>query len=147
MDISELPFNKFIGLKLASSESGFQTSLPSDPKYTNHIGTVHASAMLVVAEAGSGAFLARHFSDYSGFISVVRRLEAKFRRPGKGQISARCLVTAETLTNWATELTGRGRLSASIPVEVIDSSGMVVMSATVDWFISNENKRQTTFLW
>lgn len=137
MNVSELPFNKLIGLKLATSGSGFQTSLPDDPQYTNHLGTVHASAMLAVAEAGSGAFLTQHFSDYSGLIPVVRRLEAKFRKPGHGQISARCIVAPEMLANWAAELERRGRLSAPVLVEVIDATGNIVMSATVEWFISN----------
>ena len=59
MDVSQLPFNHYIGLELASQESGFLVSLPEDPKYTNHVGTVHASALLAVAEAGSAAFLSK----------------------------------------------------------------------------------------
>ncbi len=137
MNVATLPFNQLIGLQLVSSDSGFETSLPEGAQYTNHLGTVHASAMLAVAEAGSGAFLARHFSGQSGLVPVVRRLEAKFRKPGSGQISARCVVAPETLAHWSVELGGRGRLSASIPVEVVDASGSVVMSATVEWFISN----------
>jgi len=137
MNVSELPFNKLIGLELAPKDSDFQTSLPENTQYTNHLGTVHASAMLAVAEAGSGAFLANHFSSYSGFMPVVRRLEAKFRKPAAGQISARCVVTPKTLETWKEELTNRGRLSIAIAVEVVDTAGIIVMSATVEWFISS----------
>lgn len=137
MDVSDLPFNKLIGLQLASSESGFQTCLPDGQQYTNHLGTVHASAMLAVAEAGSGAFLAREFSGYASVVPVVRRLEAKFRKPGVGQVSARCVIAPDTLSKWTAELNERGRLSAPIPVEVVDAAGNVVLSATVEWFISN----------
>lgn len=137
MNIATLPFNQLIGLQLASPDSAFETSLPEGVQYTNHLGTVHASAMLAVAEAGSGAFLAQHFAGQSGLIPVVRRLEAKFRKPGRGQISARCVVASETLVHWGRELGVRGRFSALIPVEVVDATGAVVMSATVEWFISN----------
>ena len=137
MDVSNLPFNKLIGLQLATTESGFQTYLPNDKQYTNHLGTVHASALLAVAEAGSGVFLAQMFSEYSNLVPVVRKIEAKFRKPGAGQVSARCAVASDVCTNWVTELNKRGRLSAPIPVEVVDATGNIVLSATVEWFISN----------
>ncbi|TAL41641.1 MAG: hypothetical protein EPN89_18835 [Methylovulum sp.] len=90
---------------------------------------------MAVAEAGSGAFLSQHFANETGVIPVVRKLEAKFRKPVSGQVSARCEVAADELVRWSTELASRGRVSASIPVEVIDGTGVVVMSAVVEWFI------------
>src|SRR5262245_23280331 len=57
VDVTRLPFNALIGLEPASPESGCLVYLPADPKYANHLGTVHASALLAVAEAGSGAAL------------------------------------------------------------------------------------------
>lgn len=139
MDVSELPFNQLIGLELSANDSGFETSLPENPQYANHLGTVHASAMLAVAEAGSGAFLAKHFAEYTSFVPVVRRLEAKFRKPAVGQISARCSVSSEVVETWGQELVSRGRLSVAIPVEVVDAAGVMVMSAIVEWFITSAN--------
>lgn len=55
MDVTALPFNQLVGLEPASPESGFLVALPADPEHGNHLGTVHASALLTVAEAGSGA--------------------------------------------------------------------------------------------
>ena len=136
MDISRLPFNQLIGLELASPESDFLVSLPDKPEYANHLGTVHGSALLAVAEAGSGEFLVRQFGEIKGLIPVVRKLEAKFRKPASGRVSSRCLVTKDVVGSWFTELNSRGRLSASIPVEVVDSKGVVVMSAVVEWFVS-----------
>ena len=66
----------------------------------------------------------------------MRKLEAKFRKPASGRVSSRCLVTQGVVAGWADELDSRGRLSASIPVEVVDSKGVVVMSAVVEWFVS-----------
>lgn len=65
----------------------------------------------------------------------MRKLEAKFRKPAAGQVSARCKVSSDELARWSTEFASRGRVSASIPVEVIDGTGAVVLSATVEWFI------------
>ncbi|MEI8574057.1 DUF4442 domain-containing protein [Methylomonas sp. LW13] len=135
MDVSQLPFNQLLGLELANPDSGFLVCLPENPQYANHLGTVHGSALLAVAEAGSGAFLSQQFSGTSGIVPVVRKLEAKFRKPALGQVSARCNVPAEETERWSTELTSRGRVVAAIPVEVVDGAGVVVMSAVVEWFI------------
>ena len=141
MDISQLPFNQLIGLELVSPESGLLISLPAGVQYTNHLGTVHGSALLAVAEAGSGVFLMQQLGDNAGFIPVVRKLEAKFRKPASGRVSARCVVKPDEITRWVDEqLATRGRLSAIIPMEVVDEGGVVVMSAAVEWFIAKAGK-------
>src|SRR5687768_2271732 len=92
MDVTALPFNRFLGLEPAPAASGFLVTLPGDPRYTNHLGTVHASALLAVAEAASGAFLAEHIGETEGVLAVVRRLESKFRKPAHGRVSGRSTV-------------------------------------------------------
>jgi len=138
MDVTQLPFNRLVGLEPAATDE-FLVSLPAGPQYANHLGTVHASALLAVAEAGSGAFLARHLGDPAGFVPVVRRLEAKFRRPASGRVSARAAATDELVARWASDLAGRGRVTAAVPIEVVDAAGTVVLSATVEWFIARRN--------
>ena len=56
MDITELPFNAFIGMEHAGDLAG-GLRLPADSRYTNHLGTVHASAIMALAEAASGKLL------------------------------------------------------------------------------------------
>jgi acyl-coenzyme A thioesterase PaaI-like protein len=136
MDVTQLPFNRLIGLETAEAGSGFLVSLPEGPQYANHLGTVHASALLAVAEAGSGALLAQRFGSGDGFVAVVRRLEARFRKPASGRVSARAAVSPEEVDRWANELRQRGRVLAAVPVEVVDAAGVVVLSAVVEWFIA-----------
>jgi acyl-coenzyme A thioesterase PaaI-like protein len=136
MDVTQLPFNRLIGLEPAAADSGFLVSLPGGPQYANHLGTVHACALLAVAEAGAGTFLARLGADPAGLVPVVRRLEAKFRRPAAGRVSARCPVPPDEPARWLAELAARGRLSATVPVEVVDGTGAVVLTAVVEWFIA-----------
>ena len=136
MDVTRLPFNQLLGLEAWAPGSGFLVSLPAGPQYANHLGTIHAGALLAVAEAGSGAYLVRHLGSGEGFVPVVRRLEAKFRKPASGRVAARASVPPEEVARWSAELAARGRVSASVPVEVIDTGGVVVLSATVEWFIA-----------
>jgi acyl-coenzyme A thioesterase PaaI-like protein len=140
MDVTQLPFNRLIGLVPAAPDSEFLVSLPDGPQYTNHLGTVHASALLAVAEAGSGEFLIRQLGSGLGYLPVVRRLEAKFRKPGSGQLWARAAVPQEEIARWSAELSGRGRVSASVPVEVVDAAGVVVLTAEVEWFIATNRR-------
>lgn len=136
MDVTELPFNRLIGLEASAADGGLLVSLPGGPQYANHLGTVHASALLAVAEAGSGAFLVRTLGSGAGYVPVVRRLESKFRKPASGRVSARAAVAPTEVARWSAELAARGRVSAVVPVEVVDAAGVVVMSAVVEWFIA-----------
>jgi len=136
VDVTRLPFNTLIGLESCAPESGFLVSLPAGQKYTNHLGTVHASALLAVAEAGSGVALLRHLGSAAGVVPVVRRLEAKFRAPATGRVSARSDLTAATVAEWAATLADRGRLLAPVSVEVVDEAGSVAMMAVVEWFLA-----------
>ena len=116
MQITELPFNHLIGLIQADKGSGFLVFFSNHPQYTNHLGTVHGSALLSLAEAGSGQFLIECLGDFSGFTPVVRKVEAKFRQPAIRQIQARCLVPSDEIAQWKEDLRATGRLSASLPM-------------------------------
>jgi acyl-coenzyme A thioesterase PaaI-like protein len=94
--VTELPFNSFLGIQNASDPSQL-LRLPSGEQYLNHLGSVHASAQLALAEATSGEFLLRHFGTADGIIPVVRRLEAKFLKPAKGSITSTASATPEAL--------------------------------------------------
>jgi acyl-coenzyme A thioesterase PaaI-like protein len=134
MDITKLPFNAFIGMERAQSKDAL-LQLPSDPRYLNHLGTVHASALLALAEASSGEFLFRHFGSSEGIVPVVRRLESKFRKPANGSVTSTASATPEALARLTAELASKGRAVILVAVELHDQSGTHALSATVEWFI------------
>jgi hypothetical protein len=68
-------------------------------------------------------------------------LEAKFRKPASGRISARCGAEPEEVAGWKADLALRGRVLASIPMEVLDGAGVVVLTAVVEWFIARRSNR------
>lgn len=136
MDVTALPFNRLVGLETAAPESGFLVVLPAGPEHGNHLGTIHASALLAVAEAASGAFLVKHLGDPVGLVPVVRRLDARFRKPAQGRVSGRASVADAEAARWFNELTSRGRVWATVSVEVVDDAGVIALTATVEWFIA-----------
>jgi acyl-coenzyme A thioesterase PaaI-like protein len=132
--VTELPFNSFLGSQVASEPSQL-LRLPAGKQYLNHLGAVHASAQLALAEASSGEFLLKHFGSTDGLVPVVRRLEAKFRKPANGTVTSTATATPESLAQLDAELASKGRSLIPITVELHDESGVHSLSATVEWFI------------
>lgn len=135
--VTELPFNSFLGLLLAPQPPQL-LQLPEGAQFLNHLGTVHASALLALAEASSGEFLLRHFQSAEGLIPVVRRMEAKFRHPVKGAVASIARATPEALAQLQRDLAVKGRALIPIAVELHDASGAHALSASVEWFIQRQ---------
>lgn len=110
--------------------------LPAGQQYLNHLGTVHASAQLALAEATSGEFLLQALGSSSGIIPVVRRMESKFRKPAHGEVSSTVTTPPAVLGQLKADLASKGRAIVSINVELHDASGAHTLSATVEWFIT-----------
>jgi acyl-coenzyme A thioesterase PaaI-like protein len=136
MDITKLPFNQFIGVEHSKRE-GYVLSLPSGDRYTNHLGTVHASAMMSLAEATSGEVLLRaigHVTD--SIIPVVRRFDCKFRKPASGSIAARSAILDAARDQLLADISTKRRGSIEITVDIYDETDLHCLSATVEWFIA-----------
>jgi len=134
VSVIELPFNSLLGIQIAT-DSAHLLELPAGGQYLNHLGTVHASAQLALAEASSGEFLLRHFRSTEGIVPVVRRLEAKFRKPANGAVTSAVTAAPTALEQLDAELASKGRALIPITVELHDQSGAHTLSATVEWFI------------
>ena len=132
--VTELPFNSFLGIQSAADPANL-LRLPAGERYLNHLGAVHASAQLALAEASSGEFLLRHFGSADGIIPVVRRIEAKFRKPAHGAVTSTASAPPGSLAQLDTELASKGRCLIPVSVELHDESGVHTLSATVEWFI------------
>ena len=54
MDVSTLPFNKYLGLHIGRSDDKSTVILEPRTHHLNHVGTVHATVIYGIAEAASG---------------------------------------------------------------------------------------------
>jgi acyl-coenzyme A thioesterase PaaI-like protein len=138
MDVLALPFNRLLGLERAAPESGSLVSLPASANHTNHLGSVHAIALLAVAEAGAAELLLRHLGDAPGYLPLVRRVDVKFRHPVQGRVFARSTIPPTELAACGDELRAKGRVLIHIPIEVVDEAGTVAVNGTIEWFIVRE---------
>lgn len=135
MNVIEIPFNRYLGMQQAQDGSGALLELDDSPSYLNHVGTVHASAQLALAEATSGEILLGALPELAGqAVAVVRRVEAKFRNPMRGKIASRPGTTAAQVRQSAEPLTVKGRAMIPVTVEIVDQAGAVGLVATFEWF-------------
>ena len=139
MDITKLPFNQLVGIERCEDSENL-LRLPAGDRYTNHLGTVHASALMALAEATSGEFLLEMFPQLAGTSApVVRRFEAKFRKPANGTIISTASVDADALAKFDETYQRRGKASLEVAVDVYDQQGAHVLSAAAGWFVAKLN--------
>lgn len=138
MNITDLPFNQLMGI-VHSEREGHVLSLPGDNRYTNHLGTVHASALLALAEATSGWCLIEMLAGTEfETVPVVRRIEARFRKSAFGAIHSRFNVASDKKTELVSTLNSRGRALIKIAVDVYDERGGHSLAAVVEWFLARK---------
>lgn len=138
LDITQVPFNRLIGLRPSDRPDCFFT-LPADPRYTNHLGTLHAGLLFSLAESASGECLRRALASVPGsaaILPVVRRVLAKYQRPARGAVHGRATADPAALQHALDQLSRRGRTKIDVSAEVIDDAGATVLTATFEWFLT-----------
>ena len=134
MDVTAIPFNKFIGLEI-SDRPDYLMMLPARERFMNHIGTVHASALFALAEATSGLFLLQEFEGRTDLGSVVRKVETRYRNPAGGAIySAAALAGGKEALSKDIEERGRGFIN--VVVDLFDADKKPVMRSEFEWFVT-----------
>jgi acyl-coenzyme A thioesterase PaaI-like protein len=131
MDVSAIPFNRFLGLRAG----GAALMPPADPKYHNHLGTVHASAQFALAEAASGRWLLDHFGEAAAdYVAVVRHADVKYRRPAAGELAAHASAPPGEAERFLETVTRRGRAAIEVRVQVLGADGSVTLESAFEWF-------------
>ena len=138
MDILNIPFNRLIGLEI-SDDPEYLMTLPARREYENHLQTVHASALFALAEASSGLCLLREFAELENVVPVVRNVEVKYKKPGRGVIRSKASPPVDKASVLET-LKTKHRALVPVPVALYDADAVLIMQATFEWFVlSNAN--------
>lgn len=101
--------------------------IPDRRANRQHLGSVHAIALLNVAEQASGLALLTDLPD--GVRGIVTRISMQYVKKARGPIRAVCRVTAPTVVD-DTEF--------DVTADCIDLSGDVVARATVRWRLGTQ---------
>ena len=138
MDVTSIPFHAHLGLEVASPPHLLQLS-PRDV-HQNHLGTIHASVMIAVAEAGSGLFLQQHLEEDVArlggrILPIIRRIDAKFHQAGTDKIIAKSMMDVAELPAFMEQLRARQRARITVPIQVVNGTGSSLLSISFDWFV------------
>lgn len=135
MDVTKLPFNEFIGLKL-SDEPNYLLMLDDRAEYLNHLNTVHAGALFTLAEATSGHYLLGQFDELPDIVPVVWKVEIKYRKPAIGAVYSNAAFLNTGKSEVLEALAQKGRVLLEVEVSLYDCSGTTVMQAVFEWFVT-----------
>jgi len=131
-----VPFAGYLGLEIARITPGEAlVRLPERMELTNHVGSQHAGALFTAAEAASGAAFVGAFAERMGDVTpLARSAEISYEKIAKGPIeaSARLGVPAEEAL---ATLDAEGKVVFPCEIELTDSSGQRVATATVQWHV------------
>jgi acyl-coenzyme A thioesterase PaaI-like protein len=134
MDVTKLPFNEFVGLRL-SDNVDYLLMLDNKSEYRNHLDTMHASAQFALAEATSGHFLLSEFSELTNVIPVVRKVEVKYKKPVTGEVFSKAKFQGIGKSEAIETLNQKGRVLLNVEVSLFDSDNNPVMQSVFEWFI------------
>lgn len=129
-----VPYIAHMGIEVTEMSEGAATAvLPDRPELHNHVGSQHAGALFGVAETASGAAFVGAFAVRMGDVTpLARSAEISYVKVARGQVEAKATLTMPAAEALA-KLDQDGRVDFSVEVELTDSEGDVVATATVDW--------------
>ena len=139
MDVTQIPFNKYLGIRKQTSDEKTKLILPESEHFLNHLKTVHAGVQFALAEATSGEYLQRRFANLSmkeSLIPMVRKSEVKYKKPAYGKIEAKAHVSDDDCIKSIESISNKGRAIIPVAVQVVDGFGTITMTATFNWFVT-----------
>lgn len=96
-------------------------------KVQNHMGSVHASAMFLLAETATGVVVAANLPDGAHY--SVTHVEVDYQRRAKGDLTARASLDPTLQGALRSERKGRVR----VPVSMIDADGNEPARFVIEW--------------
>jgi len=99
-----------------------EVSIPDRRANRQHLGSVHAIALMNVAEMASGLAMTAGLPD--GVRGIVREIRMAYLKKARGTITAVSRVQIPTVT---------GDTDFDVTADCLDASGAVVARATVRW--------------
>lgn len=132
-----IPMNATVGVTITDVGLGWATGeCPDTPAYHNHLGTVHAGAQFLLAEATSGAAFAGAFAAHiAGSVPLIERLDTHYVSRARGSLRARAEARADELSAALDAFAAEDKARLVIDVSVHDGEDKEVMRAVAHWYL------------
>jgi uncharacterized protein (TIGR00369 family) len=134
-----IPLNRLLGIEIVSIGDGVaEARLPFRTELTNHIGSVHATAIFGLAEAASGGAMSGALAPVIMNVRpVAASAKVTFTKVARTELVAHAMITGSAAELRAT-LAQMGKIVFDVAVSVRDSAGADVAQVTVVWHATNK---------
>jgi uncharacterized protein (TIGR00369 family) len=134
-----IPFNKLLGIEIVSIGDGVaEARLPFRTEVTNHIGTMHATAIFGLAEAASGCAMSGAFAPVILRIRpVAASATVTFSKIVRTDLTAHA-TTAEPPQELRAKFESAGKVMFEVVVKLRDAAGADVAQVTVAWHVAKK---------
>lgn len=131
-----VPFVGYLDLEIESLTAGEATVvLPDKGELKNHVGSQHAGALFTAAETASGAAFVGAFAERMGEVRpLARSAEISYEKVAQGEVRATARLGVPAAEALAT-LDSEGVVQFPCEIELRDSDGVTVATATVRWHV------------
>lgn len=125
---SQAPYSGSIGAVIDDIEPGYCRVLLKDRRAVrNHLNSVHAVALMNLAELSSGLSVLSGLGDDDR--GIVTKFEIEFVKKARGTLTSECRTRLPAI---------EGRTELTVPVEVKDAAGDVVCRARAHWTLDKK---------
>lgn len=136
MNILDIPYNQLLGIQKSDNDL-YILKLEKDPKYHNHIQSIHAAALFSLAEASAAEFLAINFGEFEGkAVPLLRKSEIKFKKPTPGPVYSKATLLEESIENISATLREKSKALLKIQVHLVTTQEETIMIGDFEWFVS-----------
>jgi len=132
-----IPMNATVGVQITDVGVGWAEGACSDTApFRNHLGTIHAGAQFLLAEAVSGAAFAGAFAaQLAQAVPLIEKLETHYVARAQGDITAQGQIDPATLPAAYAEFAEHGKARLIVQVTVKDAEDKAVMQAVAHWYL------------
>lgn len=131
--LDAIPYVARAGLRLEDARPGYgAVRLPFNEHNLNHVGMLHAGALVLAAETAGGVACLSHPS-LMGFMLLAKGLTTRYRKPGTASSLAVCQLDEADVARAAAEVEERGKADLDAQIEVRSDAGEVLCEVTVTY--------------
>jgi acyl-coenzyme A thioesterase PaaI-like protein len=132
-----IPMNQTVGVQITGVGIGTATGVCADTApFRNHIGTIHAGAQFLLAEAVSGAAFAGAFAaQLAGAVPLIEKLETHYVARAQGDIAAHAEAPLDEVQAAHAAFAAEGKARLVLHVSVTDGEGKEVMRGVAHWYL------------
>ncbi len=144
MSVAELlrtvPFAHGADLSIVHSEPGHAVvRIPHVTGNLNHVGTIHAAALVLVGETAGGLALLSH-PRLSPYLLLAKGLAIRYRRPAPAACNAHARVSEEEVEQAVAAVEAAGKVDLPLRIEVRSDEGELLAELTVDYHLRKRSQ-------